>query len=177
MKGEIMLEKEMTEFAEMGLNLFDRLMKWKEIGLNAKARLRLLYAECHRNLALLEAIEFNETSTEVNPEELIPFIDQLDFQFLEMIFLEGKENRMLFKLIQNVELYNEEGEENKKLDFSDFSILLNKMTILKKLVYIKKNKMLKMIRYKVRINNIVKLLKAIIDGIKKNENVLLNIKK
>lgn len=166
-----MIKNEVVEIAELGLSLFDRITKWKNSKLDTKAKLRLLYAECYRNLVILEAIRLNEFSAKKDLHALQKIFNQLDIQVLELIFLEGEENQKLYKLINKIKLEKEDDKAD-KLSVSDFSILLNKIKLMLKMASIGNNKLLANTRFKVRINNIKKLLFAITSGIKKYDGVL-----
>ncbi len=147
-----------------GLNVIERFNSWNDSKIRSKVRLRLLYAECFRNHALLCAVDLTGPSKKSDISAWKVIIDKLETQIIELIFLEGKENLKLFEYIKNMQFYKETGEKAEPVHAKDFSILLNKILVLKKIAEIGDNERLKNVRYKVRLTNIKNALGAILSG-------------
>ena len=69
-------------------NLIDRMAEWKQLKNDVNTKLRLLYLECMRNLALLETLDLDTDHDDIptDDEDYLSMAECLDIEILEMIF-------------------------------------------------------------------------------------------
>lgn len=82
-------------------DLYDRIAKWKQLKDDVAIKVRLLYLECSRNLALLSTINLDRAGSEIkfDDADYIAIMSYLEIEILEMLFFEGEKNSKFFKLL------------------------------------------------------------------------------
>lgn len=82
-------------------DLYDRISKWKQLKDDLAIKVRLLYLECSRNLAVLNTIILERGGAEIkaDDEDYIAIVSSLEIEILEMLFFEGEKNSKFFKLL------------------------------------------------------------------------------
>lgn len=174
---------DIMDFIGMGINIFDRLDKWHNLKQDVDAKIRLLYLECRRNLALLDCINEESIHTETGNIEILKLFKLLETDILELIFMDGEQGNKLFKALSknmvNADLENDDGEsaaDNKnKINTTVIQTAMYcyvRISVLKKLGSISDEiTILKNIHYKKRLSNMRKALLAIIKNLQHFESI------
>ena len=166
---------------DISTNIYDRYAKWKSLDKEVSVKIRLLYLECKRNLALLDCIsERARKDTKVNESEFLSIAALLETDILEMVFMEGEKETKLFETLSqkvDVELTRddvsgEEGINSAKQRKSVIQLVMYvyvRVSILKKLASSKEgSKVLKNIKYRKRLENIKSAYISIIKGLSRS---------
>ena len=127
--------------------IVDRFTKWKQGRYNTGARLRLLYLECERNVALVRCINTSDTLSGVGRiPKGIPMASELDTDILEMAFLEGFEGRSFLMGIKDARIQVGETDDDSTSQTDKMNSLsgalasiLVRVTLLKKLARVVKS--------------------------------------
>lgn len=163
----------MFEVLNTAVDIFDRISKWNTITGNSKAKLRLLYLECQKNLTLIDSLNLNKNDEIDN--DYISIINCIETDILEMIFFEGKESKKFLEILKKTiikkNIENEvDGIEEKSMKALTFVYI--KIDVLKKLTTIKNEGIaLRKINFKVRLKNIRDGLLKIVKTLKKFDEV------
>ena len=84
----------------IGTDCIDRYSKWKQLGDDIDAKIRLLYLECRRNLALLDCLRMEKgRMTGTESAALLKIIPLLDTSIIEMVFMDDQKGKKLFELL------------------------------------------------------------------------------
>ena len=84
----------------IGTDCIDRYSKWKQLGDDIDAKIRLLYLECRRNLALLDCLRMEKgRMTKTESAALLKIIPLLDTSIIEMVFMDDQKGKKLFELL------------------------------------------------------------------------------
>ncbi|HCU67996.1 MAG TPA: hypothetical protein DGF30_01940 [Desulfomicrobium sp.] len=84
----------------IGTDCIDRYSKWKQLGDDVDAKIRLLYLECRRNLALLDCLRMEKgRMTGTESAALLKIIPLLDTSIIEMAFMDDQKGKKLFELL------------------------------------------------------------------------------
>ena len=84
----------------LGTDCIDRYGKWKQLGDDVDAKIRLLYLECRRNLALLDCLRMEKgRMTKTESAALLKIIPLLDTSIIEMAFMDDQKGKKLFELL------------------------------------------------------------------------------
>ena len=84
----------------LGTDCIDRYGKWKQLGDDVVAKIRLLYLECRRNLALLDCLRMEKgRMTKTESAALLKIIPLLDTSIIEMAFMDDQKGKKLFELL------------------------------------------------------------------------------
>ena len=84
----------------IGTDCIDRYSKWKQLGDDVDAKIRLLYLECRRNLALLDCLRMEKgRMTKTESAALLKIIPLLDTSIIEMAFMDDQKGKKLFDLL------------------------------------------------------------------------------
>ena len=158
----------------MGSELIDRIGKWRQLGNDVSTKLRLLYLECRRNLALLSTLHLGDDAREVPQDDpdYRAVIPHLETEVLELAFFEGRENEGFFKVLEET---LKPGEETALKDMDDAATrgsrtllheavaLYVSVTTLRKLAALPgKGQASREIQFKTRLRNIRASLRAIV---------------
>ena len=153
---------------DIGFNIFDRYEKWAKLRNKTDVKIRLLYLECRRNLALIDCI----------PEEggdlktLFQIVQKLETNVLEMVFMEDDGNKNFINALMK------SGEDSKKREPEKRSktilgigmSLYVRVYILKRLFELHDAKSkLKNIRYEKRLKNIKDSYRSMVLGLYKTQ--------
>jgi len=93
-------------------DVYDRIKKWRDLGDDNDARLRLFYLECKRNLAVLDCIGTRRTSESTDESELRFIAPLLETNMLEMLFLADPEGTSLFKVLAKKATVETKGKDS-----------------------------------------------------------------
>ena len=84
----------------IGTDCIDRYGKWKQLGDDVDAKIRLLYLECRRNLALLDCLSMEKRRmTGTENAALLKIIPLLDTSIIEMAFMDDQKGKKLFEIL------------------------------------------------------------------------------
>jgi hypothetical protein len=151
-----------------GSDIFDRYQRWKLLGKDVDAKLRLFYLECRRNLSLLDCIKMkNEAGAFINDKELLKTARLLNVDVLELVFMDGEKSHHLFEILSSPSGFQcEEWEEmeantpsdnlSKKRTLLQLAMFVYvRIMVLKDIAELKDGQTtLKNMKYGVRLSNI-----------------------
>lgn len=159
------------EYFGIGTDVLDRYTKWHNLKRDVNAKIRLLYLECRRNLALLDCINTDKLNDEACLSDLLKLMLLFETDILEMIFMDGEKGNKLFDIFLKpivAEKENEDDSEKKEMrTFVQAAMFIYvQASVLKKLGKPDiKASVLKKINYKVRISNLKKALSEIVKNL------------
>lgn len=84
----------------IGTDCIDRYSKWKQLGDDVDAKIRLLYLECRRNLALLDCLRMEKGRAKgTESAALLKIIPLLETSIIEMAFMDDQKGKRLFDIL------------------------------------------------------------------------------
>lgn len=157
-------------------DLYDRIGKWKQLQDDLATKVRLLYLECCRNLALLNSLNLSRSGTKakIDDPDFLAAAAALEVEILEMIFFEGEKNSKFFKLLsKKIEMQPEESDAaplppgaetsaERNIIQAAVSLYISIATLKKVAVMPRTGKALKRINFRTRLANIRTNLLAIV---------------
>ena len=162
------------------VEVIDRAMRWHQSNLDAKAKTRLLYLECKRNLALLSCVDLSDkSSSKASDDDYLEIAKQLDKDVLEMIFIDGEEGTKFFKYLKTInekfwfekEIDSDADEKELNLANTAMQVYLRISVIQKIAKMNKKGEAMKKIFYRTRLRNIQTALLQIVKSLHEKDEI------
>jgi hypothetical protein len=147
-----------NEALDVANSLFDRWRDYRAVRQEASALIRLLYLECRRNLALLDALKLDGAQDDADYVEVA---HALETAILEQVFLVGEKQT---KVLEHLRKKPEGAEDEDAHDAPDALMRLYvRVTALQKIASLSaKGHALRSINYRKRLENVKKRLLDIV---------------
>jgi len=145
----------MQESLTGALSLLDRWAQYLNLKADAQALIRLNAIECRRNLALLNALRLEDTSTQTDPD-FLQIAKLLETEALESLYAIGpKENKARVLLSQRVDPKNGDSQDDADLPGELLLRIYVRITAMQKLVgLVRAGDGLRDIRWRTRLKNL-----------------------